>query len=373
MSSKFALDRRRFLAEGAVYGTGSILAGLGLSRYAVAQTQNPPAAGGGAPPGRPPMPPEPKVSQPAPLHDLKGKVAYVTASSDGIGLGIARAASNAGMKVCIGYRNEERLKAALPLFKKGNAGVLPIKHDVTDRDGWAKALEQIKGQFGKLHLMVNNAGSKTRAKISDTSYSDWDNALAVNFTATYNSVATLLPHMLEHGEGSQIVVTSSMSGLLPGANLGVYTATKIAVVGLIEALRVELEGTTVGTSAFVPGGVNTDNYIGTGEENPFRAANPPPAGFPRRAGPPPGMDPLEAGERVLNGVIHNDLFIVTHPEYMPGTKVRFDAMLASEPEEDTPPPEARVKGEARVLHAGIYPREIEHRKKSRKSFRTVKV
>jgi NAD(P)-dependent dehydrogenase (short-subunit alcohol dehydrogenase family) len=371
---RFALERRRFLSEGTVYGAGAagILAGLGLSRYAVAQTPTPPA-GGGALPARPPMPPEPTVSQPAPLHDLKGKVAYITASSDGIGLGIARAASLAGMKVCIGYRNEERLKAALPLFKKGNAGVLPIKHDVTDREGWARVLEQVKSEFGKLHLVVNNAGIKTFARVSQVSYADWDNAVAVNYTATYNSVAAFLPHMLEHGEGSQIVVTSSMSGLLPGGPLGVYTATKIAVVGLIEALRVELEGTTVGTSAFVPGGVNTDNYLGSGEENPFRANRSPPPGAPRRTGPPPGMDPLEAGERVLNGVIHNDLFIVTHPEYMPGTKQRFDAMLASEPVEDTPLPEARVKGEARVLHAGIYPREIEHRKKKRKSFRSVTV
>jgi len=329
-----------------------------------------------APPARPPMPPEPAVSQPAPLHDLKGKVAYITASSDGIGLGIARAAANAGMKVCIGYRNEERLKAALPLFKKGSS-ILPVKHDVTDRDAWAKVLEQIKGEFGKLHLLVNNAGSKTRAKISAVSDEEWANALAVNFTATYNSVAVCLPHMLEHGEGSHIVVTSSMSGLLPGSNLGVYTATKIGVVGLIEALRIELEGTTVGTSAFVPGGVNTDNYIGTGDDNPYRAVHPdagPPNGLPRRQGPPPGMDPLEAGERVLNGVIHNDLFIVTHPEYMPGTKQRFDAMLTSAASfGDTPPPEARVQGEARTRHAGIYPREIAHRQKKRKSFRATTV
>jgi NAD(P)-dependent dehydrogenase (short-subunit alcohol dehydrogenase family) len=366
---RFAADRRRFLAESGM-GAAGILAGLGLSRYAVAQTQSPPAA---APPGRPPMPPEPAVAQPAPLRDLKGKVAYITAASDGIGLGIARAASLAGMKVCIGYRNEERLKAALPLFEKGNAGVLPIKHDVTDRDGWAKMVEKVKSEFGQLHLVVNNAGIKTWARLIEVSYKDWDDALAVNFTSTYNAVVACLPHMLEHGQGSHIVVTSSMSGLLPGGPLGVYTATKIGVVGLIEALRIELEGTTVGTSAFVPGGVNTDNYLGTGEVNPFRSANPPPSGIPRPSGPPPGMDPLEAGERVLNGVIHNDLFIVTHPEYMPGTKERFDAILASVPVEDTPPPEARVKGEARVLHAGIYPREIVHRQKKRKSFRAVKV
>ena len=83
------------------------------------------------------------------------------------------------------------------------------------------------------------------------------------------------------------------------------------------------------------------------------------------------MDPIEAGERVLNGVIHNDLFIITHPEYMPGTQQRFDAMLISEPQEDTPPNPDRVRGETRVLTCGIYRREIAHRKEQRKSFRSV--
>jgi NAD(P)-dependent dehydrogenase (short-subunit alcohol dehydrogenase family) len=369
-ADRFALERRRFLKDSAAAGAGaSLLAAFGVSQYAVAQNA-PPA---GATPGtRPAPPPEPKVAQPAPLKNLKGKVAYITASSDGIGLGIARAAANAGMKVCIGYRNDERLAAALALFKKGQE-VFPVKHDVTDRDGWVKVLDQIKGKYGKLHLLINNAGIKTRAKVSDVTAKDWDAAVAVNYTAIYNSVAVCLPHMLEHGEGSQIVCTSSMSGLLPGGNLGVYTATKIAAVGLMEALRVELEGTTVGTSAFVPGGVNTDNYFASGEENPYRAAQRARSGVtpPPNARPPAGMDPLECGERVLNGVVNNDLFIVTHPEYMPGTKERLDAMLASEPVEDTPPPEARVKASARVLRAGIYPREIEHRKKKRKSYRSV--
>ena len=370
-SDRFALERRRFLQDSAAgAGAATLLAAFGVSQYAVAQNAPPPAAAAGAPPpgARPPLPPEPKVSQPAPLKNLKGKVAYITASSDGIGLGIARAAANAGMKVCIGYRNEERLAAAVALFKKGQE-VFPIKHDVTDRDGWVTVLEQIKGKFGKLHLMVNNAGIKTRAKVSEAKFEEWDNAIAVNYTAIYNSVAICLPHMLEHGEGSHILCTSSMSGLLPGGNLGVYTATKIAAVGLMEALRIELEGTTVGTSAFVPGGVNTDNYTGLTEENPYRAAQMAKAGVTTPPRLSTGMDPLECGERVLNGVVNNDLFIVTHPEYMPGTKERFDAMLASEPDE--PLNEARAKGEARVLHAGIYPREIAHRQKKRKSFRSV--
>ena len=130
-----ALDRRRFLGTSmAALGAGTLLADLGLARYAEAQNATP-APAGGPPPGLPPRPPEPKVSQPPPLKDVKGKVAYITASSDGIGLGIARAASNAGMIVVIGYRNEERLKAALPLFKAGNPGVFAVKHDVTEREG----------------------------------------------------------------------------------------------------------------------------------------------------------------------------------------------------------------------------------------------
>ena len=82
------------------------------------------------------------------------------------------------------------------------------------------------------------------------------------------------------------------------------------------------------------------------------------------------MDPLECGERVLNGVINNDLFIVTHPEYMPGTKQRFDAMLESAASHgDVPPPPARVQAQMRTRFTGIYPREIAHRQKPRKSFR----
>jgi len=363
-----SLERRQFLGTGFALGAGSLIAALALSRAASAQGTAPAAP---APGLRPAMPPEPKVSQPPPLKDLKGKVAYITASSDGIGLGIARAASNAGMKVVIGYRNEERLKAALPLFQAGNAGVLPIKHDVTDREGWARLVEQVKKQYGALHLVVNNAGIKTLRQASQAKFDEWDNAVAVNFTAIYNSVAACLPHMLEHGEGGHFVATASMGGLLPGVNAGVYTATKIACVGIMEALRVELETTNIGTSVFCPGGVQTDNYIGTGEENPYRKANRPPNA---PSGPPRvsfAMQPLEAGERVMNGVVNNDLFILSHPEFKPGMQERFDAIMASTPSVEAPIPQPRVDFERVVLRCGVYEREIEHRGVKRASYRSV--
>jgi NAD(P)-dependent dehydrogenase (short-subunit alcohol dehydrogenase family) len=362
--------RRDFLGATLGIGTGSLLlAGLGLTQYAAAQSSSP--ATPAAPPGRPPRPPEPTVSQPPPLKDLKGKVAYISAASDGIGLGIARAASNAGMKVVIGYRNEERLKAALPLFKPGNAGVMPFKHDVTDRDGWKAMVEAVKGKYGKLHLVVNNAGIKTLRQASQAKFDEWDNAVAVNFTAIYNSVAACLPHMLEHGEGGHFVTTASMGGLLPGVNAGVYTSTKIAAVGLMEALRVELESTNIGTGVFCPGGVNTDNYVGMDEPNPFRK---PPPGIPKEVlarMAAISMSPLEAGERVMNGVVNNDLFILSHPEFAPGMKERFDAIMASTPAIETPIPPERSAYERGVLTCGIYPREIAHREPKRSSYRMV--
>lgn len=352
-------DRRRFLGTTAALGAVGIGAAFtGLTRDVLAQQ-------GPAP--RPALPPKPAQSQPPPLKNLQGKVAYITAASDGIGLGIARAASNAGMKVVIGYRNEERLKAALPLFKPGNAGVMAVKHDVTDRDGWRRMLQEVNAKFGNLHLVVNNAGVKTLRQAHQASYEDWDNAVAVNFTAIYNSVAACLPHMLQHGEGGHFVTTASMGGLLPGANAGIYTSTKIAAVAIMEALRVELESTNIGTSAFCPGLVSTDNYP-MGEENPFRTARGAPSA---PSAPSPGMDPLEAGERVLHGVMHNDLFILTHPEFKEGMQERFDAIMASTPPIDAPIPQARLDSQRVVMRCGIYPREIAHRAQRRKSYRSV--
>jgi len=232
-------------------------------------------------------------------------------------------------------------------------------------------VEAVKSKYGKLHLVVNNAGIKTLRQASQAKFDEWDNAVAVNFTAIYNSVAACLPHMLEHGEGGHFVTTASMGGLLPGVNAGVYTSTKIAAVGLMEALRVELQATNIGTGVFCPGGVNTDNYVGMDEPNPFRKPRPgmTPEMLARMAAT--SMSPLEAGERVMNGIVNNDLFILSHPEFAPGMKERFDAIMASTPAIETPIPPARSQAELGVLTCGIYPLEITHRKPKRSSYRTA--
>ncbi|HTQ98903.1 MAG TPA: SDR family oxidoreductase [Candidatus Acidoferrum sp.] len=358
-----SLNRRNFLSGIAMTaGAAAVLGQIVIpSTAAAADAPAAPAPGSAPTPGQrgPAGPPRPAdYRQAGQLTDLKGKTAYITGGTTGIGLGIARAAYNAGMNLVLGYHTPRGLPAVQKLFNDDTKRILLVQHDVTDREGWAKLLTQIESTFGKLHLLVGNAGAKTLRKVSESTVEDWDNATAVNFTGIFNGVHTFIPHMLKHGEGSHIVTTSSMSGILPGSSAGNYTATKFGAVGIMEALRIELERTNIGTSAFCPGGVSTDNLFSS-EQTPG-------------AKEPAGMDPLEAGERVLNGVINNDLFILTHPEYKAGTVERMNLIAASFPEGEKAPPEDRVKYELRVLTAPIYVPELNYRKKGRKNYRATK-
>jgi NAD(P)-dependent dehydrogenase (short-subunit alcohol dehydrogenase family) len=342
------MDRRGFI------GTVAASAGAATMFAAAARTAEPAAQPAAPADNRPRdvvLGTPRQGRQPAQLTDLKGKTVYITGGNTGIGLGIARAAANAGMNVVMGYIQEDQVEPALKLFKpEQKSRVIAIRHDVTDRDGWVKTLAEINAKFGNLHLLVNNAGIKTLRQASQVEAKSWDAAVAVNFTGIYNGCSAVIPHMIKHGEGAHIVTTASMGGMLPGVNAGVYTATKFAAVGIMEALRIELAGTNIGTSVYTPGGVSTDNLL-SAEGNAALM-----------------MDPLEAGERVLNGVVNNDLFIFTHPEFKPGIKERLDAILASVPDE--PFPEARAKAETRVLTAPPYAPEIAHRRQKRASYRS---
>jgi NAD(P)-dependent dehydrogenase (short-subunit alcohol dehydrogenase family) len=355
------VGRRDFVSGVAVAaGAASLLAQASSVVAAEAAPAPRPAAppAAGAPGGRPPGDRVLGTALPAgqrqqsQLKDLKGKTVYITGGNTGIGLGIGRAAANAGMNVVMGYIQDNQVEPALKLYKANQKDrVIAIRHDVTDRAGWVSTLAEINRKFGNLHLLVNNAGIKTLRQASQVDAAGWDAAVAVNFTGIYNGCNAVIPHMLAHQEGAHIVTTASMGGILPGVNAGVYTATKFAAFGLMEALRVELAGTNIGTSVYSPGGVSTDNMLSD------------------QGGAASMMDPLEAGERVLNGVVNNDLFIFTHPEFKPGMKERFDAILASAPQHGFP--EARARAQARVLTAAPYAPETPHRLAPRRNYRSM--
>jgi len=135
-----------------------------------------------------------------PLAEVNGKVAFITGGSSGIGLGMARAFSAAGMKVIITYRREQHRDEALKLLGPDNAGVHALKLDVTDRDGFARAADEAEKLFGKVHLLASNAGVGIRAGVAEATFKDWDWGLGVNLGGVINGVSTLLPRMRAHGE-----------------------------------------------------------------------------------------------------------------------------------------------------------------------------
>ncbi|MET0280832.1 MAG: SDR family NAD(P)-dependent oxidoreductase [Steroidobacteraceae bacterium] len=278
-----------------------------------------------------------------PLAQVAGKTAFVTGGSSGIGLGIARVLSAAGMKVVLTYKSESHRDSALASFPRDNAGLHAIRLDTADRDGMVRAADEAERVFGPVHLLVNNAGVGHPGLLSQVSWEDWDWALDVNINGVFNGVRTFLPRMRQHGQGGHIMVTSSSAGLVAGV-LGVYTTTKFAVVGMFEALREELAGSDIGVSIFCPGLVRT--HIFDAERNrpashgdaPRQPIAPPPL----RADAPPvdlmavAMDPLEAGRLVLEGIRRNDLYILSHPEFAPMLQQRNQLLMASFSAEGVP-------------------------------------
>ena len=361
------LNRRQILGGMAVTaGAAGLLGALGARGAAAAEG---PAYG---------------PSQAPTITDVKGKVAYITGASSGIGLGIARVLHEAGAKVVIGYIDDKQIADVLKLFPENDPRLHAIKHDVMDRDGWERTADEIEKKFGGVNILVNNAGVGLQAPASTGTLKDWEWGLGVNLWGPIHGIHTFVPRMLAGKQGSQIVTTTSTSGILPGSGAGIYTVSKIAAVGLMEELRHELRETNIGTSAFVPGLTATN--IGRSEDyRPAALKNegPPataPGASPRaaaagapapRPAPPVALapawarpqDPLVVGRFVLDGILHNDLFIVLQPEYRMGVEARCNALLDSMVAY-TPMPESMKDRD--YTRTPIFVQEIGHRKATRK-------
>jgi NAD(P)-dependent dehydrogenase (short-subunit alcohol dehydrogenase family) len=219
--------------------------------------------------------------------------------------------------------------------------------------------------FGKIHVLINNAGVGSGGSAVTSTYKDWDYSMNVNVGGVINGVVTVLPRILAHGEGGHVVSTSSTVGLFAMVGFGIYATTKFAVTGLMESLASELEGTGVGASVLYPGGTATNLGISSMVNRPdhLKNENEPEAPPSSRAGQPSidmstWMDPVEVGERVLRAIIRNDIFIHTHPEFRDGIKCRHDAILRAIPDE---PPNVKrsavLRGFGTLVYNPIYERQ----------------
>jgi len=272
------------------------------------------------------------------MKDVAGKVAFITGGASGIGLGIAGAFVEAGMKVVLADLRQDHIDEALAAFdRRGQSkSVHAIRLDVTDRDAMAAAADEVERVFGKLHVLVNNAGVGIQGPFKGITYEDWDFGLAVNLGGVVNGLQTFLPRIRAHGEGGHIVNTASLAALVPmPAQFVIYVAAKAAVVTISETLRGELMLENIGVTVLCPGPIRTNFHelsrnrppqFGVGDA--FREAE--------QAGAtkvpfPSMMEPSEAGSLVLEAVRKNELYVITHGEWRPIAETRHAALIAAMP------------------------------------------
>jgi NAD(P)-dependent dehydrogenase (short-subunit alcohol dehydrogenase family) len=267
------------------------------------------------------------------MKELQGKVAFITGGAAGIGLGMAQAFIRAGMKVAIADIRRDHLDEALAGFG-GSSAIHGIQMDVTDRKAMEDAADEVMRVFGKVHILCNNTGVGVAGPLKLATYDDWDWVLGVALGSTINGICTFLPRILAQGEGGHIVNTSSMAGILPHPGMGLYNTAKFAVVGLSESLREELATEDVGVSVLCPGPINTKIHEAE-KTRPARFAN---SGLAettkvlqKMKDNPLFMDPAAVGEMVLDGILENKMYILTHSEFGDGIRSRNAALEAAIP------------------------------------------
>jgi NAD(P)-dependent dehydrogenase (short-subunit alcohol dehydrogenase family) len=366
---EYTINRRLLLGGMAAAGAAGMAGALGSGHAMAAQ-----AAGAAADAG---------ASQPPTITSVKDKVVYITGGSSGIGLGIARVMHEAGAKVAIGNLDDKQWADALKHFPPDDPRLMTVVHNVMDKDGWQRAADAIEKKFGPVHILVNNAGVGLQQSASAGTLNDWEWGMGVNFWGPVYGVNTFVPRMRAHGQGAQIVTTTSTSGIVPNPASGIYSISKMAAVALMEQLRNELRSTNIGTTCFVPG--NTTSNISQSEahrpEELRNAAAAAAAGGtgagargagggaprpPAAAAPTPywtrPQDPVVVGRVLLDGILHNDLYVVLQPEWRPGVEARANALLESMVPVQ-PMPESLAGRD--YTRTPIYVQEIAHRRATR--------
>jgi NAD(P)-dependent dehydrogenase (short-subunit alcohol dehydrogenase family) len=265
------------------------------------------------------------------MQNLSGKTAFVTGGASGIGLGIAKALLGAGMNVVIA----DHLKAAEAELGSPQQ-VLALKLDVTDRADYARAADAAEVRFGKIHVLCNNAGVAVVGPTELATFADWDWVLGVNLGGAINGIVTILPRIMRHGEGGHIVNTASMSGLMPHPGATIYGTSKGASVHMMECMRAELEPHGIICSAFCPGAVQS-NIAEAAKTRPAELKETGYAEADKRRQQGGNffhlyMTKEAVGQRVLQGILNDELYILTHSEFRQGVEDRAQAMCAAVPD-----------------------------------------
>lgn len=279
----------------------------------------------------------------------RGRVAFITGAVTGIGLGVAQAFADAGMRLALSYRNEDDRAAAEAWFaEQGHEKPLFCKLDVTDRERFAEVAAEVVAHFGEVDVLVNNAGISVFGATDEASYDDFDWIMGVNFGGVVNGLVSFLPKIKQASGRRHVTNIASMAAFLPGPQAGIYTASKFAVRGLTESLRYNLVPQGIGCSLCCPALTKTKAWT-SALKRPDEFAK---SGFEDVAYDElaqfgtafeEGMEPYEVGAKILAGMTRGDALILTHPEHGPDFEDIHEKVMAALPDEEAPEGRLRIE------------------------------
>lgn len=192
--------------------------------------------------------------------DVAGKTVFITGGAGGIGFAVAQSFGRRGCKVMLADIDGTALEAAAAMLASEGVDVATVVCDVADEQAMRAAADATVERFGKVHVVINNAGVGTGGRAGQTSLDDWRWIVDINLMGVVYGVEIFTPLIKSHGEGGYFVNTASMAGHIASPAMAPYHATKFAVVGYSEALREDLARDNIGVSVLCPAWVRTHIY-----------------------------------------------------------------------------------------------------------------
>lgn len=275
------------------------------------------------------------------MKDLIGKVAVITGGASGIGLAVAQACADEGMKLVLADISKKDLDKVSAEFESNGTEVLSVVIDVSKYEEVEALAQKTLDRFGKVHFLFNNAGVGGGSTVWDTTIKDWDWIMGVNVMGVVYGVKVFTPIMLAQDEEGHIVNTASIAGLIAGPSMAAYRVSKHAVVSLSESLYLELEQKKAKVSASVlcPAWVKTQIFssernrpaeLQNEDGNGFESADPLIQAQLREAGRSvveDGMDPAVIAAHVIEAIKDNRFYILTHPHFTGAIAYRMKDIL----------------------------------------------
>jgi len=190
-------------------------------------------------------------------NNIEGKVVVITGASSGLGEATALHLSSQGANLVLGARRADRINALAHKLAGNSGKAIALETDVTDRAQVKRLVDAAVQTYGRIDVMINNAGLMPQSLLESLMVDDWDRMIDVNIKGVLYGIAAALPYMKERKSG-HIINVSSVAGHKVGPGGAVYAATKHAVLALSEGLRQEVKPYNIRTTVISPGAVATE-------------------------------------------------------------------------------------------------------------------